>query len=151
MSPDTVRASLERARVASDFTPGAFDPFAERLPRLLDPSERLSYDGYVAHGLGDLLDRFIVRDARPLDAGDLRVSRPAPSRPPACRAIVDAVDPAQTFTGLTLVNRELARQFLPQFLKGLAIGTVIVVALVVAAFRDWRLSTVCAGCRRRSG
>jgi predicted RND superfamily exporter protein len=38
------------------------------------------------------------------------------------------------------VNRELARSFLPQFLKGLTIGTVIVVALVVIAFRSWRLS-----------
>jgi predicted RND superfamily exporter protein len=54
--------------------------------------------------------------------------------------IVDAVDPAQQFTGLPLVNRELAGSFLPQFIKGLLIGTVIVVALVVAAFRDWRLS-----------
>ena len=44
------------------------------------------------------------------------------------QAIVDAVDPAQTLTGLTLVNRELARSFLPQFIKGLAIGTVIVIA-----------------------
>ena len=38
------------------------------------------------------------------------------------------VDPSQTLTGLPLVNRELAGRFLPQFLKGLAIGTVIVVA-----------------------
>ncbi|HMJ84343.1 MAG TPA: MMPL family transporter, partial [Vicinamibacterales bacterium] len=56
------------------------------------------------------------------------------------QAIVAAVDPAQAFTGLTLVNRELARSFVPQFIKGLAIGTAIVIALVVAAFRDWRLS-----------
>ena len=54
--------------------------------------------------------------------------------------IVDAIDPAQTLTGLALVNRELERRFLPQFLKGLLIGSVIVVILVVAAFRDWRLS-----------
>src|SRR5439155_17214764 len=54
--------------------------------------------------------------------------------------IVDEVDPSQTFTGLTLVNREMARSFLPQFVKGLMIGTLIVVALVVAAFRNWQLS-----------
>jgi predicted RND superfamily exporter protein len=134
-----VRAALERARVAGDFTPGAFEPFSERLPRLLDPAERLSYDGYVAHGLGDLIDRFIVRGAGgwtlatyvfPSNAGQAsRVER-----------IVDEVDPSQTFTGLTPVNRELARSFLPQFVKGLTIGTLIVVALVVAAFRNWQLS-----------
>jgi predicted RND superfamily exporter protein len=39
-----------------------------------------------------------------------------------------------------LVNRELARRFLPQFLKGLIIGTAIVVALVGLAFREWQLS-----------
>jgi uncharacterized protein len=139
LSPDAVRASLERARVASDFTPGAFDPFAERLSRLLDPSERLTYDGYVAHGLGDLLDRFIVRDA---DRWTLAtyVFPSSAEQTARVQAIVAAVDPAQEFTGLTLVNRELARSFVPQFIKGLAIGTAIVIALVVAAFRDWRLS-----------
>jgi hypothetical protein len=139
LSPDTVRASLERARVASDFTPGAFDPFAERLSRLFDPSERLTYDGYVTHGLGDLLDRFIVRDA---DRWTLAtyVFPSSVEQTARVQAIVAAVDPAQEFTGLTLVNRELARSFVPQFIKGLAIGTAIVIALVVAAFRDWRLS-----------
>jgi len=139
LSADVVRASLERARVAGDFTPGAFEPFAARLPRLLDPVERLTYDGYVAHGLRDLLDRFIVREG---DRWTLATYVFPSSAQQAARLqqIVDAVDPAQRFTGLTLVNRELARSFLPQFIKGLVIGTIIVVALVIAAFRDWRLS-----------
>jgi predicted RND superfamily exporter protein len=134
-----VRAALERARVAGDFTPGAFDPFSARLPQLLDPTERLGYDGYVAHGLGDLIDRFIVRNA---DQWTLATYVFPSSADQAARVqrIVDEIDPSQTFTGLTLVNREMARSFLPQFVKGLTIGTLIVVALVVAAFRDWRLS-----------
>jgi uncharacterized protein len=139
LSAATVRAALERARVAGDFRPGAFDPFSARLPKLLDPSERLSYDGYVSHGLGDLIDRFVVRDGKRwtlatyvFPAGADQASR--------VQAIVEATDRQQAFTGLTLVNRELARSFLPQFLKGLTIGTVIVVALVVVAFRSWRLS-----------
>jgi len=129
LSPDVVRASLERARVAGDFTPGAFEPFAARLPRLLDPVERLTYDGYVAHGLRDLLDRFIVREG---DRWTLATYVFPSSAEPTARVqqIISAVDPAQRFTGLTLVNRELARSFLPQFIKGLVIGTVIVVALV---------------------
>jgi predicted RND superfamily exporter protein len=139
VSPATVRTALERARVAGDFRPDAFDPFFARLPKLLDPSERLSYDGYVSHGLGDLIDRFVVRDGNrwtlatyvfPTNAG--QTSR--------VQTIVDATDRQQAFTGLTLVNRELARSFLPQFLKGLTIGTVIVIALVLVAFRSWRLS-----------
>jgi predicted RND superfamily exporter protein len=139
LTPEAVGTALERARVAGGFTPGAFDPFAARLPRLLDRSERLTYDGYVAHGLGDLVDRFIVRQD---DRWTLATYVfPANADETAhVQQIVDAVDPAGHFTGLTLVNRELARSFLPQFVKGLAIGTVIVIVLVIAAFRDWRLS-----------
>jgi predicted RND superfamily exporter protein len=139
LSPAAVRASLERSRVAGDFTPGAFEPFAERLPRLLDPAERLSYDGYMAHGLRDLLDRFIVREPDRWTLATFVFPTTA-DQTAHVQQIVDAVDPAQRFTGLSLVNRELARSFLPQFIKGLVIGSVIVVALVVAAFRDWRLS-----------
>ena len=49
------------------------------------------------------------------------------------------MDRAQTLTGLTLVNRELARSFLPQFL-GPGDRQRDRRALVVVAFRDWRLS-----------
>ena len=139
VSPAGVRAALEGARVAGDFTPGAFDPFSARLPRLLDPAERLSYDGYVAHGLGDLIDRFIARDTHRWTLATY-VFPSNGDQASRVQKIVDEVDPSQTFTGLTLVNRELARSFLPQFIKGLTIGTLIVVALVVAAFRSWRLS-----------
>jgi lauroyl/myristoyl acyltransferase len=40
------------------------------------------------------------------------------------------------------VNRELAERFLPEFAKGLSIGTLVVVVLVVIAFRSWRLSVL---------
>jgi predicted exporter len=139
LTPDTVRASLERARIAGDFTPGAFDPFASRLPRLLDPTARITYEGYVAHGLRDLVDRFVVRNGAQWTLATYVFPTSAPETARVQR-IVDQVDPSQRFTGLTLVNRELARSFLPQFVKGLVIGTVIVVALVIAAFRDWKLS-----------
>jgi predicted RND superfamily exporter protein len=139
VSPAGVRAALDDARAAGGFRPGAFDPFSERLPRLLDPAGRLSYDGYVSHGLGDLIDRFIVRDARQWTLATY-VFPSSPDLASQVQAIVEQTDPSQAFTGLTLVNRELARSFLPQFVKGLSIGTLIVFALVVLAFRDWRLS-----------
>jgi uncharacterized protein len=139
VSPATVRDALERARVAGDFRPDAFDPFFARLPKLLDPSARLSYDGYVSHGLGDLIDRFVVRDGNRWTLATYVFPTHA-GQTPHVQAIVDATDRQQAFTGLALVNRELARSFLPQFLKGLTIGTVIVIALVLVAFRSWRLS-----------
>lgn len=139
VSPARVRVALERARIDGDFTPGAFDPFVARLPRMLDPAERLSYDGYVAHGLGDLIDRVIVRDGQTWTLATYVFPANA-EEASRVQKMVDEVDPAQSFTGLTLVNRELARSFLPQFLKGLTIGTLIVIVLVVAAFRNWQLS-----------
>ena len=102
-------------------------------------ARRLTYEGYVAHGLADLIGRFVVRD------GDrwLLATYVFPSRPDEIEALerwCASVDPSQTLTGLPLVNRELADRFLPQFVKGLSIGTMIVVALVFMAFRNWRLS-----------
>ena len=115
--PATVRAALERARVAGGFTPGAFDPFAARLPRLLDPSERLSYDGYVAHGLGDLIDRFVVRDG---DRWTLATYVFPSSADQAARvqAIVDAVDPSQTLTGLAARQPRAGAAFSPAVHQG---------------------------------
>jgi predicted RND superfamily exporter protein len=139
LSPASVRADLERARVAAGFTARAFDPFSARLPQLFDPAARLTYDGYVSHGLADLIDRFVVHD-RDRWVLATYVFPGSAEQSSHVQTIVDAIDPAQTLTGLPLVNRELARTFLPQFIKGLTIGTMIVVALVVAAFRDWRLS-----------
>ena len=139
LSPASVRADLERARVNAGFTAGAFDPFSARLPQLLDPAARLTYDGYIAHGLDDLIDRFVVHDRTGWSLATYIFPSNA-DQTSHVQTIVDETDPTQTFTGLPLVNRELAKTFLPQFMKGLAIGTAIVVALVVAAFRDWRLS-----------
>jgi predicted RND superfamily exporter protein len=139
LSPATVRQTLEAARVANGFTPGAFDPFAARLPRLLDGDARITYDGYVSHGLQDVIDRFVVHDG---DRWTLATYIFPSSDAQATRihAIVDAVDSTQSLTGLALVNRELSRLFLPQFIRGLVIGSVIVILLVVAAFRDVKLS-----------
>jgi predicted RND superfamily exporter protein len=138
LSPEAVRVSLERAAAVQGFKAGSFDPFLERLPHVLAPEQRASYEGYIAHGLGDLLERFVVRDSR----GWTLVSYLMPRDPdvvPALHALIQDVDPSQTLTGLPLVNAELASRFAPEFVKGLAIGSVIVVALIVAAFRSWRL------------
>ena len=40
------------------------------------------------------------------------------------------------------VNRELSAAFVPQFLRGVAIGTVAVVLMIGFAFRSWRLSAL---------
>ena len=92
------------------------------MPRLLDPAARLGYEGYVAHGLNDLIDRFVVRDGNRWTLATYVFPTHA-DQSSRLQTIVDEVDPAQTLTGLTVVNQELARGFIPQFIKGLAIGT----------------------------
>ena len=101
LSVEQIRLSLDRARQAAGFVPGAFDPFLARLPRLVDPAQRLHYDDYVAHGLGDLVGRFVVPDG---DTWWLATYVFPKGAADAARvqAVVEDVDPSQTLTGLPL-------------------------------------------------
>lgn len=139
LSAHGVRASLEHAALENGFKPDSFAPFSARLPQMLDTTKRIRYEDYVDHGLSDLIGRFVAHDQ-----GRWQIATfvfPSNSREEsAVQAIVDEVDARQTLTGLPLVNRELARSFVHEFLKGLSIGAALVVVLVVAAFRSWRLS-----------
>lgn len=135
-----VTTALRAAAEAEGFRPDSFGPFLERLPRLIAAGQRVTYDGYRDHGLGDLIGRFVTR----MDDEWLLVSYAFPAREQDVRALQRLVEDAggATLTGLPLVNRELAERFVPQFAKGLAIGSLIVVVLIVAALRDWRLSVL---------
>ena len=151
LSPTSVRASLRAcARSRAISRPAAFDPF--RRAAAAPARSAASADVRRLRRARPRRPRRTLRRPRtaPAGAGDVRVSgerRAGGSRPGDRRA---TVDPAQTLTGLPLVNRELARTFLPQFLKGLAIGTLMVVVLVVGGVP--RLAAVDATrcCRPRS-
>jgi predicted exporter len=133
------QAALVTAAKATGFRDGTLDPFRDRLPALLDP-EPLTYDGYHAHRLGDLIDHFIVRGP----GGWTLASYAYPASAGEAARFERLVNENGTgrLTGLPLVNRELAARFIPQFLRGLVIGSVIVVLLIVWTFRTWRLSTL---------
>ena len=139
ISPRSVRASLAEAAATAGFQPGAFDGFAERVPRLLDSSLRLTYDDYVSPWISRSHRAIHLPPRREKWTLATYVFPQTPEELTTIQTVVDAVDPAQTLTGLPLVNRELSRRFLPQFLKGLAIGTIMVIASLVLVFRDWRL------------
>ncbi len=139
LSVTAVEASLARAAEEAGFRSDSFDPFRGRVPRLLDGTQRVTLEGYRAHGLGGLVDRFVAKTP----SGWLVASYAFPSTSAQIAALQDVIqttDQTATLTGLPLVNRELADRFLPQFVRGLAVGTIIVVAIVVWAFRDWWLS-----------
>ena len=137
--PQAAQAGLARAASDAGFRPGTLDSFFQRLQRLLDPAQRLTFDGYREHGLGDLIGRFVSREpdgwtlatyAFPSNTGEAR----------ALERIAAASVNIGRLTGLALVNRELAARFVPQFLRGLSIGSLVVVVMIALTFRTWRLS-----------
>ncbi|MBE3134211.1 MAG: MMPL family transporter [Acidobacteria bacterium] len=138
---DTTRvaADLEREAAAAGFRPGTFQPFIERLPRMLDPSERLTYEGLVEHGLTPLVSRQVAR----LPQGFLVVVYLYPRTPSDLDRLGKLIAknaPSFTLTGIPSVNRELAERFLPQFLKGVTVGTLAVALFVYFVFRNVRNS-----------
>ena len=133
-----LRTSLETASAEAGFRPDAFESFLERLPRLTEP-QPISWDAFAEHGFDDIARRFISRDggrwtvasyAFPHGADDLN----------ALRRAVAASDGSMVLTGLPLVNEELSEHFMPQFLRGLGVGSLIVVGMIVITFRNWRLA-----------
>jgi predicted exporter len=137
LSPERVAAALAAAGRDEGFRDDTFAPFRERLPRLLAPDQRLSHEGYAGHGLTDLIGRFVARTPD----GWLLASYVFPAGESEIAQLhAAAADTGATLTGLPLVNRELADRFLPQFARGLAIGTAIVLVMILVALRDWRLS-----------
>jgi uncharacterized protein len=139
LSVESVNAGLARAAAEAAFRADSFDPFRQRVSRVLDTTQRLTIDGYESHGLGGFVERFAAKSPK----GWLVASYVFPSTDAQVEAIqetIQNVDPTARLTGLPLVNRELADRFLPQFIRGLAVGTLLVIVIVVWAFRDWWLS-----------
>lgn len=139
LSASDVGEALDTAAEAEGFKPGTFEPFRKRLPRLLDPAARVTYEGYRVHGLLDFIGRFVQRSGSEWLIASY-AAPPSDHDAEHLRRLVAEYDEEGVLTGLPLVNRELAERFTPQFLRGLAIGTLVVLVLILGAFRDWRLS-----------
>ncbi len=124
-----------------DSRPDAFAPFLERTPRLLDPSSRVTFEGYQQHGLGELLSPYIVRTPGGF-AMAAYVHPRSPSDLDLMRSMVDRVGAPLRLTGMPVVNRELTEGLVPQFLIGVAIGGVAVFILMWFTFRNLRLTAL---------
>lgn len=134
---DVAADNIRRAAHRAGFREDTFEPFLKRLATLLDPSERITYAGLMSHGLDSIVSRFVVhRDGvyrlvtylYPQGTVDIDT----------LRGLIADVDPDLRLTGLPVINHELRRQFLPQFLKGLVIGIMSVAILVYVVFRTLR-------------
>jgi predicted exporter len=139
ISPAALGDRVNRAAGAAGFKPGAFEPFLARAGTLLDPTSRLTWEGYVERGLEDLLSPYVARTpggfvtaayVRPRSREDVD----------AVRAAVHAVGSPLQLTGLPVVNEELADRLVPQFLLGVGLGAVAVFVLIWLTFRNVRLT-----------
>jgi predicted RND superfamily exporter protein len=132
---ETVRTRLDEASRRAGFRPGSFEPFIARLPGILNTDQRLTYSGFIDHGLESIISRFIVRR----DGAFATVAYLYPRSGETVEQIADvvgSVDQALTLTGVPAVNREISRVFLPEFLKGVVIGTVAVALINYVGFRS---------------
>jgi uncharacterized protein len=131
------QSEIQAASTRAGFRPGTFAPFLERVPGLLDGSNRITYDGLTTHGLDSIVSRFLVRRhgryetvmyLYPQQAVDID----------ALNGTIHHLDPHLRLTGLPVINHELGQRFIPQFLEGIAIGAVAVAVLIYLVFRTLR-------------
>jgi len=137
LDPAEARRRLAEAAARAGFRPDAFSPFSDRLSRLLDPDERITYDGLKAHGLDPFLSRFVARKGDRFEIVTYLYAGSAVDLG-ALRETVRAVDPGLRLTGLPVINDELRHGFLSAFAKAIVLGTGAVALMVYASFRSVR-------------
>jgi uncharacterized protein len=134
-----IQARLRAIALDIGFRPGVLDAFIERLPRLVDPEQRLTYQGYLDHGLGDILSRYVARGkdgyttvtyVEVNSEADLAKVRTASA----------SRDTEVTLTGVPVVNETLAARFGPQLVFAIVAGSVVVLLLMLITFRSVRLT-----------
>ena len=150
VTPDitAIQARLRDRAFEMGFRPGAIDTFIERLPRLLDPAQRLTYQGYVDHGLIDLVARYVVPGVQgvPGAPGRDRVTTAAYVEVNGATDLEKTAEAARqigaplVLTGIPIVNADLAGRFPPQVALALGGGTIVVFLLMLTTFRDARLA-----------
>jgi len=146
LTSSDVTARLHAAAEEAGFRDDTFAPFVDRLPALLDGNARLTFDGFLAQGLGDVLGRTVTRESGSgassgsagAGSGYVLATYVYPENDADVQALrrhVETFGNRMTLTGLPEVNRELAARFTPEFLQGLALGTALVLVLIVLSFR----------------
>ncbi len=147
VTPEGLARAVDDAGDAAGFVAGTFAPFRERLARVLDPSQTLSLQDLDAHGLGDVVGRFVRRDG-----DDFLVATYATADGDDALSALQAAAGAQpglVLTGLPLVNATLASRFPRELATGLGVGSVVVLLLIWMEFRAVRptmlalLPTIC--------
>lgn len=126
--------AVDAAAVAEGFVAGTFAPFRDRLTTMLDPTARLTRDGYETSGLGDIVGRFVAETA---DGDYAAVTYVTPESAEARDAVevVVARHAPMVLTGIPVVNTTLAARLPGELTLGLGAGALIVILLIWLEFR----------------
>jgi predicted exporter len=139
-----LQARVREMALDEGFRAGTVDGFINRMPRMLDPALRLSYEGYVDHGLAPLVNRFVSsRPGAVTTAAYVEVDDAAAiSR---VRSVAATVSPTLTVTGVPVINLELAQRFPRQLAIALVAGAIAVFLLMFAMFRQLSTALLALG------
>ena len=135
---EDAQRDIRAAGRRTGFRPDTFDPFLRHLPQparsgRADFVRRARWRTASARSS----PRFIVRRDGRYRAVTYLYPRQAVDID-ALGRIVSGVDPHLQLTGLPVIDHDVRRQFVPQFLKGIAIGTIAVAILIYFVFRTVR-------------
>jgi predicted RND superfamily exporter protein len=136
-SPAEIPRIIESAAQRAGFRPDTFRDFVGRVPRVLDPSARISYHGLLTAGLQPVISHYLVRGDGMYRSVTYLFPKPGIDID-AVRSLVRAVDPHLRLTGLPVINHDLRRQFFLEFVKGIGIGAAAVAVLIFTVFRTVR-------------
>jgi predicted exporter len=141
LDPREIEHNIAAAGDRAGFRPETFAPFLERLPRVIDPEQRITYDGLLEHGLGPIVGRFVTR-VNGEYRGVTYIYPPKAVDLPTLGAAVRRVDTRLRLTGVPVVNEELSRRFASEFTKGIVAGTAAVVLLIYIVMGSWKLTAL---------
>jgi predicted exporter len=137
VDPSAVAGDFERAAATAGFRPGTFRSFLDHLPRMLDRSQRVTYDGLVQHHLTALVSPFAARRENGYLVAVYLYPRTSDDID-RLAALVATQAASFRLTGVPVVNRELASRAMPQFLLGMGAGTLVVGLIIYFVFRSVR-------------
>jgi predicted RND superfamily exporter protein len=146
--PARIRATFRSALAENGFREEPFDAYLGRLGRLLSPEHPITLDDLEGKGLGRLVDRYVHRDpghVRIVTYLYTRDPRWRRNPPPNLVEALEAGDPGIVVTGTNLVGRELRHVFLRDSRVSVALGLILVAALLWIDFRSFRLTGIALG------
>jgi hypothetical protein len=135
--PRRIEATFRRALEENGFRREPFEDYLDRMRRFLTPTRPIAVEDLERLGLGRLVDRYLsrgpdgVRIVTYLYPTERRWKREAP---PGLVEALTAGDPGVVVTGTNVVGQEMRRVFVRDAIHAVALGLVLVFALLLLDF-----------------